>query len=51
MSILTFYVHLIPQTTKEIQETIKVVLPEGALVNDLRLAILEQLNKANDGNK
>ncbi|TNV84438.1 hypothetical protein FGO68_gene16351 [Halteria grandinella] len=51
MSILTFFVHLIPHTTLQIQETLKVVLPEGALVNDLRLAILEQLHKANDGNK
>jgi hypothetical protein len=51
MSILTFYVHLIPQTTQNITETLKIVLPEGALVNDLRLAILEQLSKSNDGNK
>jgi len=41
MSILTFFVHLIPHTTKQISETLKIVLPEGALVNDLRLAIME----------
>jgi hypothetical protein len=51
MSLLTFYVHLIPHTTSTLTETLKIILPEGALVNDLRLAVLEQLEKANDGNK
>lgn len=46
-----YYVHLVPQTTSLVQETVKLSMPEEGTVNDLRLAILEHLNKHNDGNK
>jgi len=46
-----YYVHLVPQTTSLVQETVKLSVSEEGTVNDLRLAILEHLNKHNDGNK
>lgn len=50
---MAYYVHLIPQTTQLIQETLKITLPnaENAIINDLRQAVLAQLAKGNDGNK
>eukprot|EP00347_Sterkiella_histriomuscorum_P013055 403366189 len=48
---LVLYVHLIPQTTQLIQQTIKVKLDENSVVADLRRAVSEQLDKHNDGNK
>lgn len=49
---MNVYVHLIPQTTSLISETIKFSsVSEDSLVNDLRLKVVEQLNKQNDGNK
>ena len=47
MSAITLYVHLVPQTTSLIEETIKLTMPESSLVNDLRLRILEHLQKSN----
>ncbi len=48
----TLYVHLIPQTTQLLSETIKLNRPQKEpIINDLRLKILEQLDKNNDGNK
>ena len=48
----SLYVHLIPQTTQLLSETIKLNLPQKEpLINDLRLKILDQLEKNNDGNK
>jgi hypothetical protein len=48
---ISLYVHLIPQTTALISETLKLSLKDKASINDLRLAILEKLQKTNDGNK
>jgi hypothetical protein len=48
----SLYVHLIPQTTQLLSETLRVNLPQKEpSINDLRLKILEQLEKGNDGNK
>jgi hypothetical protein len=48
----SLYVHLIPQTTQLLSETIKLNLPQKEpVINDLRLKILEHLEKNNDGNK
>ena len=48
----SFYVHLIPQTTQLLSETLKLNLPQREpCINDLRLKILEHLEKNNDGNK
>ena len=48
----SLYVHLIPQTTQLLSETMKLNLPQKEpIINDLRLKILEQLDKNNDGNK
>ena len=48
----SLYVHLIPQTTQLLSESLKLVLPQREpVINDLRLKILEQLDKGNDGNK
>ena len=44
---VSLYVHLIPQTTSLIQETLKLSVPAEALINDLRLLILDRLNKSN----
>lgn len=41
----TLYVHLIPQTSSLISETLKVSIKEDSLVNDLRLKVLDQLKK------
>ena len=47
-----YYVHLIPQTTQLLSETIKLTLPQkDPVINDLRLKILDQLEKNNDGNR
>jgi hypothetical protein len=46
-----YYVHLVPQTTSLVQETVRLSVGEEATVNNLRLAVLEHLNRHNDGNK
>lgn len=42
MTTITLYVHLIPQTSPLISETLKVALPaDTAIFNDLRLRVLD----------
>jgi len=48
----SLYVHLIPQTTQLLSETLCLTLPQKEpIINDLRVKILEHLEKNNDGNK
>jgi hypothetical protein len=47
----TLYVHLIPQTTSLISETVRLTFSDTSIINDLRLLIAQQLAKQNDGNK
>ena len=47
MANIDLYVHLIPQTTELISETLKLSISESSLINELRLSILAHLEKQN----